>query len=501
VNAQALAAAGGDDLARARSLVAEAGGPALLERLDALEAARALGPRAPDVARPVDAGEALDADVILAGGGLSLLLAPALARLGARVVVVDRHRAGEAHREWNASAAELRPLIAEGLVDEATLDALVVARYRHGVCRWHGGGSYPVNGVLDHAVDAGPLLRRVRAVAEARGVRVLDHHAIVAEHGGPHGVRVRLKGPSGPTELSARLLVDARGASSPYASADLLCPTVGGVLEGLTNGDAPDELDPTVGDILATIDGVDEGRQHIWEGFPGRAGETTVYLFYYADRTRVAPGSLLALYARFFATRPRYKRGDARLVRPTFGYIPGWSRLTPAPAPTMPRIALFGDVAARHSPLTYCGFGAMLRSFRPSADRIAALLDAPAATHARPLGPLLPDASIHGGTGALSAMMSRPSTDPRRAHDLNRLLDAAFSTLHTLGDGPYRALLQDAMEPRAFLDFLLKTARIRPQVYRDVFAILGVSPTLRWAARVFSASLSAPAQAIAEPAA
>jgi hypothetical protein len=141
----------------------------------------------------------------------------------------------------------------------------------------------------------------------------------------------------------------------------------------------------------------------------------------------------------------------------------------------------------------------MLRSFRPSAERVVALLDAPAETLARPLGPLLPDASIHGGTGALSAMMSRPSTDPRRAHDLNRLLDAAFHTLHTLGDEPYRDLLQDRMEPRAFLDFLLKTARIRPQVYRDVFAILGVSPTLRWAARVFSASLTAPSATTARP--
>jgi lycopene cyclase CruA len=51
----------------------------------------------------------------------------------------------------------------------AEVDALVLARYREGFCRWHGGGSYPVVNVLDHAVDAGALLSLARSRAEARG--------------------------------------------------------------------------------------------------------------------------------------------------------------------------------------------------------------------------------------------------------------------------------------------------------------------------------------------
>src|SRR5690606_18222204 len=118
------------------------------------------------------------------------------------------------------------------------------------------------------------------------------------------------------------------------------CPTVGGTLEGLAEGDAVDEMDPRVGEILATTDDVDDGRQHVWEAFPGRPGATTVYLFHYAWAGR--QGTLLDLFARFFARRPGYKRGDARLVRPTFGFIPGWSRLSPAPRSPSPRIVLTG---------------------------------------------------------------------------------------------------------------------------------------------------------------
>lgn len=45
--------------------------------------------------------------MIIAGGGLSLLLAPALARRGLKVAVLDRGRIGAVHREWNASRSEL----------------------------------------------------------------------------------------------------------------------------------------------------------------------------------------------------------------------------------------------------------------------------------------------------------------------------------------------------------------------------------------------------------
>jgi lycopene cyclase CruA len=394
-----------------------------------------------------------------------------------RVCVVERARAGQSHREWNASGPELDALIRCGLLDRATLERLVVARYRRGVCRFAGGGEYPVRGVLDHAVDAGALLAHARASAERAGVRFLDGHEVVAHAAGAAGARVRAcaRG-GGAVEISARVLVDARGATSPYASADLVCPTVGGVLTGLAEGDAPDEIDPATGEILATIDGAQDGRQHVWEAFPGRAGETTVYLFYYA-RADAPPErtSLLALYARFFASLRSYKRGDAALARPTFGYIPGWSRLTVAPGAPEPSVLVVGDAAARHSPLTYCGFGSALRSLASTADEAARRVEG------RGLGRAPDDEPIHSLTGALARLMA---SGVFRGQELNRLLDAAFATLHELGEGAYASLLRDEMSPGDFVAFLRRTASRHPAVWREVVMGLGPWTAARWGAGV-----------------
>ena len=457
-------------------LVRDRGGPELVERLLHLEATRGLIREASPPRAAPDQAASLDTDVLIAGGGLSLLLAPALVDRGLKVTVVERGRAGVTHREWNASGPELEPLWTSGVLAREQVESAVLARYETGVCRWFGGGAYAVPGVLDHAVDAGRLLQQVRRASDERGVVFLERHEVVGELAGPGGIAVSARPvDGGPLKtLSARLMIDARGAASPYASADLVCPTVGGVLQDL-------EVDPKVGDILATVDDAEDGRQHVWEGFPGRARETTVYLFYYARSDAVPPDSLLRLYARFFETRPRYAKGEGAFLRPTFGYIPGWSRLVPSPKAPGPRVALFGDAAARHSALTYCGFGSMLRRFVPAADAIQALLQRDDAKLRAPGLELLPDEAIHAGTGALSALMSRPSPSP---HALNALLDAAFGSLAEMGPELYGALLRDQMAPRDFVRFLRHTSKKHPAVYREVFAALGARSVARWGASI-----------------
>jgi lycopene cyclase CruA len=459
-----------EDEARAR--VREAGGVELLERLEHLDAQRRAPMRRIDLPTTPDSDASTDFDVVIVGGGLWSILAPVLAARGVRVAVFDRARVGAAHREWNASGPELRALVDAGLVTDAELSALVVARYDQGTCRFHGGGSYPVSGVLDHAVEAGPLLAGARALAERRGVAVFDGHSLEAYASGHQSVRLRFRTRDGATrDVVSRLMVDARGAASPHATADLVCPTVGGVLSGLVTGEAPDEVNPRVGEILATVDSIEDGRQHVWEAFPGRPGEVTVYLFYYAraspsaaDREQV---SLAKLYARFFATLPGYKRGHARLERPTFGFIPGWSRLSPAPRAPEARVVLVGDAASRHSPLTYCGFGATLRSLVPAADALVLAL----AGQPVDLGRVVDDAPVHALTGALAHMLASRAFG---GQDMNSLLDAAFLTLYEMGDDHYGRLLRDEMSPATFVAFLGRTASRHPAVWGKVARGLGL---------------------------
>ncbi len=234
-------------------------------------------------------------------------------------------------------------------------------------------------------------------------------------------------------------------------------------------------MDPSVGEILATTEGIDQGRQHVWEAFPGRRGETTVYLFHYAKTDSIASGELLSLYARFFERLPSYKAGAARLVRPTFGLIPGWSRLGAPPTPPVGRVVLVGDAAARHSPLTFCGFGATLRSLVPTSRRIARAVE----THGPLEGCFVNDTPLHTGTGALALLLASPPRggDPGA---LNALLDTAFASLSALGEPAFAALLRDEMSLLDFLEFLRGTAKLRPRVYADVVRRLGLLSTTRW---------------------
>jgi lycopene cyclase CruA len=422
-----------------------------------------------------DRGAHVDFDVVLAGGGLSLVYGAYLARRGLRVAIFDRRRIGRGHREWNISRAELQPLVDAQLFSAAEVDALVRLEYDHGICRWHGGGTYPVRHVLDCVVDAERLLDGLRARAEAAGATLLDDHALAGYRTGAGGVTVTL---TPARSLSARLLLDGMGAASPHAAFDLVCPTVGGVLGDLAAGDGPLEVDARVGEILVTTEGIEEDRQHIWEGFPGPDARFTTYLFYYTEPQQLPAHPLLSLYERFFATRARYKRGQATLVKPTYGFIPAYSRLRPMPA-ARDRVLLVGDAAGRHSPLTFCGFGSMIRSFLPVADALLQRL-ADDRLDARALADVWrepPGLAVMGGLTLMMVPGRRASADPA---DVNRLLDAAFASLAELGDEVYGSFVRDEIGFSDFMRFMRATARRRPGIYDEVFRQLSPSEIARW---------------------
>lgn len=442
--------------------------PDTLEHLESLERGFAERARCDIGDGGPDRGAHVDFDVVLAGGGLSLVYGAYLAQRGLRVAIFDKRRIGCGHREWNISRAELHPLVDSGLFTQAEVDALVQLEYDHGVCRWHGGGTYPVRRVLDCVVDAERLLEGLRARAAAAGATLLDHHALAGYRVGKGGVAVTL---APARTLSARVLVDGMGASSPHAAFDLVCPTVGGVMRGL-------DVDRRVGEILVTTEGIEDDKQHIWEGFPGLDGRFTTYLFYYTEPQHLPARPLSSLYDRFFATLPRYKRGDAELVKPTYGFIPAYSRLRPMPA-ARDRVLLVGDAAGRHSPLTFCGFGSMIRSFLPVADALRARLDDDH-LDARALASVWrepPGLAVMGGLTLMMVPGRRRSADPQ---DVNRLLDAAFASLSELGDEIYGAFVRDQIGFSDFMRFMRATARKRPSIYDEVFAQLSPAEIARW---------------------
>ena len=256
-----------------------------------------------------------------------------------------------------------------------------------------------------------------------------------------------------------------------------------------------------MGEILASTEGVEERRQHIWECFPGprraggEGGRAAVYLFYYCEPDTLGERPLFELYERFFRLRSRYKRGDAaRLSKATYGYIPAYTRLSPTPTAPSDRVILVGDAAGRHSPLTFCGFGSMIRSFRPVGDALRDRLERDRLSR-RSLASVWTEPPCLRLVGALALMMipfgERGASGPARGDmtrqgpdEINRLLDVAFRTLAGMGQGTYAQMVRDEIGVRDFREFMLRTARLRPTIYREVFQHLTPPEIAVWSAQL-----------------
>src|SRR3954465_10857054 len=119
---------------------------AAVERLDRRFAAGLQGGAADEIVIPCGALPAATHgtyDVVYLGGVLGLINATALA-VGAardgrplRIALLDEGTAGNAHREWNISIAELAELVRAGVATWDDLAGIVANRYRAGIVRFH----------------------------------------------------------------------------------------------------------------------------------------------------------------------------------------------------------------------------------------------------------------------------------------------------------------------------------------------------------------------------
>jgi lycopene cyclase CruA len=228
---------------------------------------------------------------------LGLIHAAVMAqRYGWRVLLFDRGEVGCAHREWNISRSELSQLVTVGFCTWDELADVIMTEYESGVVRFHASQGQAtelwIRDVLNVALDANALLRLARRKLEGAGGRVLDRRMfrrVVARSSGPVRVEVEISREEGTAEhYTGRLLLDGMGSTSPLALRRFagqpfagVCPTVGTVATGFVMGDGPDEHNPHVGDILVSVADAQRGQQYMWEAFPGRGDELTVYLFYY----------------------------------------------------------------------------------------------------------------------------------------------------------------------------------------------------------------------------
>lgn len=328
-------------------------------------------------------------DLIYIGGALGSIHAAVMAKLGYKVLLVERLPFGKMNREWNISRDEIQSLINLGLLTNAELAEIISREYKDGFNKFFDGNNpaklkSPVlhtPTVLNIALDSERLLALCGQKLQAAGGDIWDETEFSQVNISSTQVTINVKHlPSGnERQVSGRLLIDAMGTASPIAwqlnggrAFDSVCPTVGAVIE---KGFEPGVWDSEYGDVLYSHGDISRGRQLIWELFPGVGEELTIYLFHYHEVNEENPGSLLEMYEDFFTILPEYRRCDLdKLVwrKPTFGYIPGHFSVDSSDRTiAVDRLIAIGDAASLQSPLVFTGFGSLVRNL----DRLTTLLN------------------------------------------------------------------------------------------------------------------------------
>jgi lycopene cyclase CruA len=441
---------------------------------------------------PPDINIAGEFDIIYAGATLGLLHAAAMAALHHQsVLVFDKYTPAKTHRDWNISLRELARLEKMGLIVQAEAEQAITAHYKTGFVEFAAQGERKrlyMQNVLDCAIESDAILRLAleRVLQHPKSVVIGQTHferVFKCEE----GVIVEVRREGQLQYFKAKVLVDTMGVMSPIAMQlnnglpqTHCCPTVGTLASGLEN------VDYSVGEILVSTEPADfsrgGGRQLIWEGFPASQTEFTSYLFFYDRIDSDNDKSLLNLFEVYFEKLPTYKPlgKDFKIHKPVFGIIPAYhhngfgnSRVT-----ADDRIVLFGDAASLSSPLTFCGFGSMVRNLERTTTALAKALErnALSRTELEHINAFEPNVAI------MSNLMKFMCYDKRtdEPNFVNELMNEIMKVLDELPERYRETLFRDEMTLADFTTLILKVGAKYPKIFPITYQKLGILGSVSW---------------------
>ncbi|MBR8827719.1 MAG: flavin-dependent dehydrogenase [Gomphosphaeria aponina SAG 52.96 = DSM 107014] len=436
-------------------------------------------------------------DLIYIGGALGVIHAAVMARLGYRVLLVERLAFGRMNREWNISRDEFQCLLDLGLFTQAEFEEVIAREYVDGFSKFFDGNNPPhlkapvlhTPTVLNVALDTEKLLSLCGEKLRAAGGDIWDETEFV--RGDINSEEVLVEVVHLPTQqrkkVRGRLLIDAMGTASPIAwqlngsrAFDSVCPTVGAVID---SGLAAEVWDCCYGDVLNSHGDISRGRQLIWELFPGAGSELTIYLFHYHQVHRDNPGSLLEMYEDFFTILPEYRRCDLeKLVwkKATFGYIPGHFTVSSSDRRVaFDRLLAIGDAASLQSPLIFTGFGSLVRNL----GRLTTLLDT-ALKHdlltTEHLNQIRAYQSNIAVTWLFSKGMMVPTQKTLPPQRINSMLNTFFGILADEPPAVADTFIKDRIDWLTFTRLALKAARINPVLLWWIWEMAGTKDVMRW---------------------
>lgn len=412
-------------------------------------------------------------DIVVCGGTLGILLGAALAQAGWRVALLERGELRGRSQEWNISRQELSVFVELGLLTDVQLEQAIATEYNPARIRFGEGPEVWVKDVLNVGVDPVYLLETLKQKFLACGGHLFERTPFEQAIVHSNGVTVK----AGAREFSARLVLDAMGHVSPIVQQarqghppDAVCLVVGTCATGFP--------DNSTGDLIVSFTPIQQQCQYFWEAFPARDGRTT-YLFTYLDADRRRFG-LTDLFADYFHLMPDYQQVDLaqlQFQRALFGCFPcyrnspltlHWNRILP-----------IGDSSGSQSPLSFGGFGAMVRHLRRLGQGIDQALKADALDRAALalLQPYQPNLAV---TWLFQRAMSVGIEQTIAPNQINQLLANVFTEMAQLGDPVLKPFLQDVVQFPALSQTLGRTAIAHPALIGTIIPQVGVPALLNW---------------------
>ncbi len=428
------------------------------------------------VQQDTDPLKTVDYDVLICGGTLGIIIGAALAVRGWNVAVLERGILRGREQEWNISRQELNVLVELQLLSPQELETAIATEYNPARLSFPDTEAIWVKDVLNIGVDPVYLLETLKTRFLAAGGHLLENTAYASAVIHPNGVAVKTQD-NNSTGMTTRLLLDAMGHFSPIVrqarngqKPDAVCLVVGTCGSGYPQNET--------GDIFASFTPIQNQCQYFWEAFPAKEGRTT-YLFTYmdADPNRF---SLEFLFEEYFRLLPEYqqiKLDNIQFKRALFGFFPCY-RNSPLKTPWN-RILPVGDSSANQSPLSFGGFGAIIRHLKRLTMGIEEALKTDCLSHTALslLQPYQPSLSV---TWLFQRSMSVRINQTIPPDQINQLLTAIFQDMQQLGEPVLRPFLQDVVQFPALAKTLLKTGFSHPGVVFPIIPQVGMGSLLDW---------------------
>lgn len=232
------------------------------------------------------------------------------------------------------------------------------------------------------------------------------------------------------------------------------------------------------GDLLLSFTSLQNQCQYFWEAFPARDGRTT-YLFTYMD-AHTQRFSLSAFFEEYLRLLPEYQGvelSQLKFQRALFGFFPSY-RQSPLKTPWN-RILPVGDSSGSQSPLSFGGFGAMVRHLKRLTFGVEEALKTEQLS-AKALSLLQPYQPSLTVTWLFQKAMSVGVNQKIPPEQINQLLSAVFEEMQKLGTPVLKPFLQDIVQFWALTQTLLKTNFSHPEIVIKIIPQVGLASLMDW---------------------